>query len=64
MSEKCDQNCSNCSQDCAEREKNDFSEKPHEMSNIKKVIGIVSGKGSWEVLGNLNACSHYEQVGL
>lgn len=45
MSEKCDQNCSNCSQDCAEREKNDFSEKPHEMSNIKKVIGIVSGKG-------------------
>ena len=23
----------------------DFSEKPHELSNIKKVIGIVSGKG-------------------
>ena len=24
---------------------NDFSEKPHEMSSIRKVIGIVSGKG-------------------
>lgn len=25
--------------------KNDFSVKPHEMSSIKKVIGVVSGKG-------------------
>ncbi len=47
MSENCNQNCSECSEDCAERkeEKIDFSEKPHEMSSIKKVIGIVSGKG-------------------
>jgi Mrp family chromosome partitioning ATPase len=47
MSENCNQNCSSCSKECAERkeQKNDFSEKPHEMSSIKKVIGIVSGKG-------------------
>jgi len=45
MSEKCNQNCSSCSEDCAERKENDFSEKPHEMSSIKKVIGVVSGKG-------------------
>lgn len=47
MSEDCKQNCGSCSDDCSERkeEKTDFSEKPHEMSDIKKVIGIVSGKG-------------------
>ncbi len=47
MSEKCNQNCSGCAEDCAERkeEEIDFSEKPHEMSSIKKVIGVVSGKG-------------------
>lgn len=47
MSETCDQSCSTCSEDCADRreEKVDFLEKPHELSNIKKVIGVVSGKG-------------------
>ena len=47
MSENCSQNCNTCSDDCDERKENptDFSEKPHELSNIKKVIGIVSGKG-------------------
>jgi Mrp family chromosome partitioning ATPase len=47
MSENCDQNCSSCSDECTERKepKTDFSEKPHELSNIKKVIGVVSGKG-------------------
>jgi len=47
MSENCNQNCGSCSDDCAERKepKTDFSEKPHELSSIKKVIGIVSGKG-------------------
>ncbi|NLI38228.1 MAG: Mrp/NBP35 family ATP-binding protein [Clostridiaceae bacterium] len=47
MSEKCNQSCSSCSEECSERKenKNDFSEKPHEMSSIKKVIGVVSGKG-------------------
>jgi Mrp family chromosome partitioning ATPase len=47
MSEKCNQSCSSCGEDCADRKeaKTDFREKPHELSNIKKVIGIVSGKG-------------------
>jgi Mrp family chromosome partitioning ATPase len=47
MSESCSHNCSECSDECNEREseKKDFSEKPHELSNIKKVIGIVSSKG-------------------
>jgi len=47
MSENCNENCSSCSQDCNSRkeDKTDFLEKPHEMSSIKKVIGIVSGKG-------------------
>jgi Mrp family chromosome partitioning ATPase len=47
MSEDCNQNCSSCIEDCPEKkeQKTDFSEKPHEMSSIKKVIGIVSGKG-------------------
>jgi Mrp family chromosome partitioning ATPase/predicted Fe-Mo cluster-binding NifX family protein len=45
MSENCNQNCGSCSEDCAERKEVDFREKPNEHSSIKKVIGIVSGKG-------------------
>ncbi len=44
MSENCSQNCDSCSEDCADR-KVDFSEKLHEKSSVKKVIGVVSGKG-------------------
>jgi Mrp family chromosome partitioning ATPase len=47
MSENCNQTCSSCSEDCAERKEppTDFSEKLHELSSVKKVIGVVSGKG-------------------
>lgn len=47
MSEKCNQSCGSCSEDCTEREeqRTDLTEKPNEMSSIKKVIGVVSGKG-------------------
>ena len=38
----CDNNCSNCSQKCDIK---DLREKPHFMSSVKKVIGVVSGKG-------------------
>lgn len=43
----CDNDCNSCSSNCADRKdtKNDFSVQPHELSNIKKVIGVVSGKG-------------------
>ena len=44
MSETCNQSCSSCGEDCADR-KIDFSEKLHVMSDVKKVIGVVSGKG-------------------
>lgn len=46
MSENCNSSCSSCNQDCSSRtEPSEFLEKPHELSNIKKVIGVVSGKG-------------------
>lgn len=46
MSENCNQNCSSCTDDCEERkEAMDFSEKLNEMSSVKRVIGVVSGKG-------------------
>lgn len=43
MSE-CTHNCETCSQNCSEK-KTSFLEAPHRLSSIKKVIGIVSGKG-------------------
>ena len=43
MSE-CTHDCSSCSQNCSDR-KESFKEKQNELSNVKKVIGIVSGKG-------------------
>ena len=47
MSESCSHDCNSCGADCASRKSSpvDFLEKPHELSHIKKVIGIVSGKG-------------------
>lgn len=46
MSENCTENCGTCNEECGERkEAFDFLAKPHEMSNIKKVIAVVSGKG-------------------
>ncbi len=45
MSE-CTHDCSSCSQNCASRQQPEIQkEKPNELSNIKKVIGVVSGKG-------------------
>ncbi len=39
----CTHDCSTCSEKC--NDKKSLLEKPHELSKIKKVIGIVSGKG-------------------
>ena len=44
MSE-CTHNCSTCSQNCGERKAESLLEAPNKLSNIKKVIGVVSGKG-------------------
>ena len=38
----CSHDCSNCSEKC---EKESFLEKLNEFSSVKKVIGVVSGKG-------------------
>ena len=45
MSENCSHNCSSCSANCASRKKESFLKEPHKKSSIKKVIGVVSGKG-------------------
>jgi Mrp family chromosome partitioning ATPase len=45
MSE-CNSNCNSCASKCSDQKpKNDFAVDAHELSNVKKVIGIVSGKG-------------------
>lgn len=45
MSE-CTHDCSTCGQSCGERtEPESLLQKPHELSHIKKVIGVCSGKG-------------------
>lgn len=42
----CTHDCSNCSANCSSRsEQQDMSVKPHKQSKIKKVIGVLSGKG-------------------
>lgn len=47
MSENCNKSCDSCSEVCNEREKQPkiLLEQPHECSDIKKVIAVVSGKG-------------------
>lgn len=45
MSESCNHDCSNCSADCGDRDPKSFLEPPHAQSTIRKVIGVVSGKG-------------------
>lgn len=46
MSEQCNSQCSSCSQTCKDRkEENKFLIHTNDSSNVKKVIGIVSGKG-------------------
>lgn len=45
MSTSCSHDCGSCNVDCSDRKPQSFLEKPHEKSNIKKVIGVVSGKG-------------------
>lgn len=45
-SENCSHNCRECGSDCAERrEPQSFLEEPNAGTHVKKVIGIVSGKG-------------------
>ncbi len=43
MSENCGRNCGACSADCGERQAT--APHLHELSRVKKVVGVVSGKG-------------------
>lgn len=49
MSEQCTHNCETCGVDCASRssaqKQQNFKVNAHPLSNIKKVIAVVSGKG-------------------
>ena len=41
----CNHDCSSCSSDCKDRKAQDLHEKLNKYSSVKKVIGVVSGKG-------------------
>ncbi len=47
MSEECKTSCSECQSNCASNPNKlkDMIERPHELSRIRKVIAVVSGKG-------------------
>ena len=45
MSTNCSHDCSSCGKDCSSRKQESMLKKPHKKSSVKKVIGIVSGKG-------------------
>lgn len=46
MSSECNYDCSSCGSDCSDRNAPEsFLAEPHPMSSIKKIIGVVSGKG-------------------
>ncbi|MDO4582363.1 MAG: Mrp/NBP35 family ATP-binding protein [Bacillota bacterium] len=45
MTENCTHNCSSCTSDCDQRQAEPAYEQPAAGSQIKKVIGVISGKG-------------------
>jgi len=47
MSETCNHDCGSCAESCSDRtqEQTDFSARLNEQSKVKKVYGIISGKG-------------------
>ena len=45
MSENCSGNCSSCGENCESRQAESLLAQANPLSNVKKVIGIVSGKG-------------------
>ena len=45
MSESCTHDCGSCTANCGERQQESLLAPANQYSNVKKVIGIVSGKG-------------------
>lgn len=62
MSSNCSSNCSSCGETgCGDRAEESLLKSPHEFSQIKKVIAVVSGKGGVGkslVTGLLSVLSH------
>ena len=58
MSE-CNHDCGSCSANCDSRkaDKSEFLEALNPASSVKKVIGVVSGKGAWQVQSPMLAVS-------
>ena len=45
MSENCSGQCSSCGESCSSRQAESLLAQANPLSSVKKVIGIVSGKG-------------------
>lgn len=58
MSESCNHHCESCSENCSQRPPQSFLEPLHSQSSVKKVIGVVSGKGGVgkSLVTSLTAC--------
>lgn len=58
MSESCNHHCESCGENCAQRSEQSFLEPLHPQSSVKKVIGVVSGKGGVgkSLVTSLTAC--------
>lgn len=56
----CNHNCSSCGQDCGDRTQESMLAPLHEGAKVKKVIGVVSGKGGVgkSLVTSLLACSN------
>ena len=55
---ECTHDCGSCGESCAQRKPESFIEEQNKFSNVKKVIGIVSGKGGVgkSLVSSLLAC--------
>lgn len=42
---ECNHDCASCGEKCSQRDKKSFQVPPHELSSIKHVIAVMSGKG-------------------
>ena len=56
----CDHNCSECGESCSERSGGIQKERLHELSRVKKVIGVISG--TYDGGQNLNLAVPIENV--
>ena len=69
MSENCSHNCSSCGETCASRTMESFRVPLNPQSSVKKVIGVVSGKGGVgkSLVTSLMACkmrARHNRVGI